>query len=164
MSTRCRIGIDKGDGVIRSIYCHFDGYPEGVGAVLRDHYRLVSKADKLIRLGDISCLGSEPVSCPEFWENEGSLSLTDITMAYKDRPGEKNFRPRTCEGYDKFFELCYDTGIDYAYIFDPKRKDWKTYTTGGRELGWVSDLDGVKKAECDDEEEEELPIVKVGEF
>lgn len=139
MSTRCRIGIDKGDGVIRSIYCHFDGYLKGgVGETLRDHYRLVNKADKLIRLGDISTLGPEPVSCREFWENEYSLGSEDVTMAYRDRPGEKNFKARTCEGYDKFFDLC--AGVDYAYVFDPKKKDWKAYTASGRELGWVSEV------------------------
>ncbi len=138
MSTRSRIGIDKGDGVIRSIYCHFDGYPEGVGAVLRDHYRLVTKADKLIRLGDISTLGPEPVSCKEFWENEDFFGSEDITKAYKDRPGEKNFKARTSESYSQFFDLC--AGVDYAYVFDPKKKDWKAYTASGREPGWVSEI------------------------
>lgn len=140
MSTRSRIGIDKGDGVIRSIYCHFDGYPEGVGAVLRDHYRLVNKADKLIRLGDISTLGPEPVSSPENWDlgTNPFYEGTTLTLAYRDRPGEKNFKARTCEGYDKFFDLC--AGVDYAYVFDPKKKDWKAYTASGRELGWVSEV------------------------
>lgn len=139
MSTRCRIGIDKGDGVIRSIYCHFDGYlKDGVGETLRDHYRLINKADKLIRLGDISTLGPEPVSCEEFWVKEGPYDSEDITMAYRDRPGEKNFKARTSESYSQFFDLC--NGVDYAYIFDPKKKDWKAYTASGKELGWVSEV------------------------
>ena len=140
MSTRCRIGIDKGDGVIRSIYCHFDGYPKGVGAILRDHYRLVHKADKLIRLGDISTLGPEPVSCPENWDISTNpfYEGPELTLAYRDRPGEKYFKPRTSETYEDFFNLC--NGVDYAYIFDAQKKDWKIYTHNGNYLGWVSEV------------------------
>jgi hypothetical protein len=32
MGTRSRIGLeDPETGTVRSIYCHWDGYPEGVG-------------------------------------------------------------------------------------------------------------------------------------
>lgn len=145
MSTRCRIGIDKGDGVIRSIYCHFDGYlKDGVGETLRDHYKLINKADKLIRLGDISTLGPEPVSCKEFWVKEGPYDSEDITMAYKDCPDEDDVKPRTSETYRDFFELCQNTGVGHAYVFDPKRKDWKAYfiytPDDVKEYGWVSEV------------------------
>lgn len=147
MSTRCRIGIDKGDGVIRSIYCHHDGYLKGgVGETLRDYYRLVNKADKLIRLGDISSLGPEPVSCPENWVlginpfYEGK----PLTLAYKDCPDEDNVKPKTSETYRDFFELCCDSGAGHAYVFDPNKKDWKAYFVytpdNVKEYGWVSEV------------------------
>lgn len=31
MSTHVAIGIRLNDGRIKAIYCHFDGYPAGVG-------------------------------------------------------------------------------------------------------------------------------------
>ena len=39
MSTRCRIGIENKNGTITSIYCHHDGYLEGVGEILVNHYK-----------------------------------------------------------------------------------------------------------------------------
>ena len=38
MSTRSRIGMINPDGSVSSIYCHFDGYPEGVGKTLHDNW------------------------------------------------------------------------------------------------------------------------------
>jgi hypothetical protein len=58
MSTRARIGLLTGDNV-RSIYCHYDGYPEGVGATLREHYTGLAKVNALLDLGDLSELGAE---------------------------------------------------------------------------------------------------------
>jgi hypothetical protein len=38
MATRSRIAIQYENGPIESVYCHFDGYPQGVGATLLEHY------------------------------------------------------------------------------------------------------------------------------
>ena len=43
MSTRSRIGIELEDGSIKSVYHHFDGYPEGLGVKLLTHYLLKSQ-------------------------------------------------------------------------------------------------------------------------
>jgi hypothetical protein len=58
MSTRSRIGILNDDRSVTSIYCHFDGYPSGVGAILVAHYHDTVKVRELISLGDISSLGA----------------------------------------------------------------------------------------------------------
>ena len=59
MSTHSRIGVDRGNGMIESIYCHFDGYLRGVGRVLLKNYTNDVKVDDLMKLGDISSIGSE---------------------------------------------------------------------------------------------------------
>jgi hypothetical protein len=56
MSTRSRIAIENQNGSVTSIYCHFDGYLDGVGKKLFNHYDR-EKTEKLIELGDISVLG-----------------------------------------------------------------------------------------------------------
>ena len=56
MSTRSRIAIQKEGGEVVSIYCHFDGYIEGVGRTLKAHYNDKDKALNLIEGGDISVL------------------------------------------------------------------------------------------------------------
>ena len=37
MSTRSYIGVEDASGAVRAVYCHTDGYPEGVGSVLLRH-------------------------------------------------------------------------------------------------------------------------------
>lgn len=56
MSTHCLIASSVSK---RSIYCHFDGYPEGVGRTLKEHYSDSEKIEKLMELGDISILGED---------------------------------------------------------------------------------------------------------
>ena len=55
MSTRCLIGLEEPDGSCRMIYCHHDGYPSHVGAVLFMNYTR-GKLEGLLALGDISSL------------------------------------------------------------------------------------------------------------
>ena len=56
MATRSTIAIQEKDLTIRAIYCHWDGYPEGVGATLAEHYNSTEKAEALIKLGGFSAL------------------------------------------------------------------------------------------------------------
>ena len=54
MSTRSRIGIELEDGSIKSVYHHFDGYPEGLGVKLLTHYTTEESVNKLIDGGNMS--------------------------------------------------------------------------------------------------------------
>lgn len=57
MATRSFIATYNGDThEYTAIYCHWDGYPEGVGATLRDHYTSSGQIDTLLTYGDISSL------------------------------------------------------------------------------------------------------------
>ena len=55
MGTRSRIGKQLADGSILSVYCHYDGYPEFNGRVLRDYFSTNDKVSDLIDGGDMSC-------------------------------------------------------------------------------------------------------------
>jgi len=55
MGTRSFIAIKDND-TIKGVYCHWDGYPEGVGAVLNEHYNDAERAKELISKGDMSSL------------------------------------------------------------------------------------------------------------
>lgn len=58
MSTRCLIGMENEENIITFIYCHHDGYPEGVGKYLKEYYNNEEIIKKLLSLGAISGLGS----------------------------------------------------------------------------------------------------------
>jgi hypothetical protein len=59
MSTRSRIGISQEDGSVKSIYCHYDGYPEGVGQTLIENYTSPVEVMNLIDKGDLVSLQSQ---------------------------------------------------------------------------------------------------------
>ena len=54
MSTRSYIG-KLINGNVHSVYCHHDGYPEGVGQTLLNHYN-EKNVNQLLELGGISSL------------------------------------------------------------------------------------------------------------
>jgi hypothetical protein len=87
MGTRSRIAIKNPDNTYTSVYCHWDGYPEGVGSTLVKHYNTEVKVKELLALGDLSCLEknlnpTEPHSfdCPQ----------DDVTVAYGRDRGESD--------------------------------------------------------------------------
>ena len=74
MATRSRIAVEttdhRGERVIKSVYCHNDGYLEGVGERLMDKFPN----------------GTDPAEV-EAYINEGDRSTTDLS--YKAWRGEK---------------------------------------------------------------------------
>ena len=57
MSTRSRIGILLPDDSILSVYHHFDGYPEGLGVTLKEHYNTYEKVAELIDVAICQTVG-----------------------------------------------------------------------------------------------------------
>jgi len=57
MGTRSTIALEFADGTVEQIYCHWDGYLEHNGAILRDHYSDPFVLRDLIDMGDMSSLG-----------------------------------------------------------------------------------------------------------
>jgi hypothetical protein len=120
MSTRSRIGVMHGDKV-KSIYCHWDGYLEGVGATLLKHYDS-AKANHLVALGDLSSLQADigekhafskfdPVTNIEHREHNEDW----CTFYGRDR-GEKGVEFKVAQTFDEFLEQCDLSGAEYYYI------------------------------------------------
>jgi hypothetical protein len=64
MSTNATITVvNRETGKASTIYNHWDGYPEGVGATLAEHYNSQELADKLVALGNVSNL-DDSIDCP----------------------------------------------------------------------------------------------------
>jgi hypothetical protein len=97
MSTRSRIAIENQDGTVDSIYCHFDGYVDGVGKTLFNHYDR-EKLEKLLELGDISSLGT---------------STTDTVAYCRDRGEDLHFT--TFKDVEDLFSNGFGSGIEYIY-------------------------------------------------
>ena len=131
MSTRSRIALKNDDGTIRSVYCHFDGYPEGgVGEKLKKYYTTKEKINKLLDLGDLSTLGKKydeekaklywkamDSKIPSEWGNIPEV-IRGYTIPYKDRSGEKETEARIDENEKDFIEKVGECWEDWTYLFD----------------------------------------------
>ena len=104
MSTRSMIAKDYGNK-IKAIYCHWDGYPDGVGYTLLENFNSYEKAINLIAFGDASDINGTTAVFYNSW-----------------REGEdwKHTKPRQYTSEQAYEESCDE---DYAYLF----KDGKWY-------------------------------------
>ena len=124
MATRSRIGMEQPNGEVRSIYCHWDGYPEGVGATLKEHYTNPEKVEALIALGDISVLGRfVDVNIP------GVVHTFDnpdegVTVAYHRDRGEAFRAPRVDASVDAFSRSDIE---EFGYVFT-QNGEWETFS------------------------------------
>ena len=85
MATHSRIGMEQEDGSVKSIYCHFDGYPSHVGRILNESFKDHDKVKALVELGDISSLEVEiePTGPHSF-----ASPQKGVTVAYHRDRGE----------------------------------------------------------------------------
>jgi hypothetical protein len=126
MGTRSTIALEFADGTIGQVYCHWDGYLEHNGKVLRDHYSDPFKLRVLIDLGDLSSLAADI----------GTKHKDDFDARIK---GECTFygRDRGEEGTEADYFKSY---LDYIDNFQPEeynyilRRDGKWYVSMG-EMG-----------------------------
>ncbi len=59
MATRSTIAIEREDGTVAQVYCHWDGYLSNNGRILQEHYSNPDKVERLIAEGSISSLKPE---------------------------------------------------------------------------------------------------------
>lgn len=128
MSTRCRIALEDELTGVYSIYCHYDGYPSGVGRILDRYYKDKNTVEKLINLGDISVLGKIPKNNPRLWDSSnlsGSPNLSRACKIYRDRVQKLNINSENGPSYTAKFDINLDqlqetakkTDASYIYLF-----------------------------------------------
>ena len=118
MGTRSRIGVMHGDKV-KSIYCHWDGYLEGVGDTLLKHYDS-AKANHLVALGDMSSLRADIGEKHAFskfeFDIEHRVHNDEWCTFYGRDRGEKGVEFKVAQTFDEFMEQCDNCGAEYYYI------------------------------------------------
>lgn len=119
MSTRSNIGVRNTDGTIDYIYCHFDGYPEGVGKKLISSYQDMDRVNELMKLGDLSSLGEE-IGEKSVFDNYLTRAR-NWCLAYGRDRGEEGVSVSTTT----LENLLSNSTIDYTYIFDGEF--WECY-------------------------------------
>ena len=117
MSTRARIGILLPDDSILSVYHHFDGYPEGLGVKLQEHYNTYDKVAELIDGGNMSNCYSDSTFDVETGEFH---PVADPQPTYY---GGDDEAPILSKNFDEFTQI--DCWQEYSYIFVTDR--WVGY-------------------------------------
>jgi hypothetical protein len=119
MATRSTIAYKTERGVT-AIYCHWDGYPEGVGRTLHENYQAAYLIGKLVAHGDISSLGPEIGKQHSFDTRDGEDTWT--TFYTRDR-GE-DCPSKEFETIQEWMDY-YDWS-DYYYLWNGK--EWLVHT------------------------------------
>ena len=123
MATRSAIAIKHGRNTIKSVYCHWDGYPEHNGRILQEYWYTPIIINQLIEMGDISSLGAtigkkiEFDATPEYIQNDFEMAISYQCVFYNRDRGE-NTSFRTFETEAEFVEHYDEAGIEYYYLFD----------------------------------------------
>lgn len=108
MATRSHIGKKLEDGTIKYIYCHFDGYPNHNGRILKEHYQDSTKVDELLKIGDLSYLGVE-IGCKQDFDKPSDKSWC---LAYGRDRGEEGIDTKKTTNINNF---CKE---EYNYLFE----------------------------------------------
>jgi hypothetical protein len=88
MSTHCNIVIKTKDNKYKGVYCHFDGYPEGVGKTLKNNFCNEEMANKLIDLGNLSIVANA-VRIDPIGQHSYSSPEKGTVVAYTRDRGEE---------------------------------------------------------------------------
>jgi len=121
MATRSRIGKKLEDGTIKSIYCHWDGYPEHNGEILKEYYKTEAKIDALLELGNLSSLAQDIGMQHDFKDPEPGWCV-----AYGRDRGETNTKARISTTLSDMIQE------EYNYVWDNGK--WRCYNENGREF------------------------------
>lgn len=73
MATRSTIAMEREDGAVVQIYCHWDGYLNHNGKILLEHYSDPAKVAQLLALGNLSVLGPEIGEAHDFNSNDHDI-------------------------------------------------------------------------------------------
>jgi hypothetical protein len=118
MATRSFIARFNPDTeMYESIYCHWDGYPQGVGVTLRDCYDIDEKVKFLIDNGDISSLRDTVVETKE--------------EAYRNR-GDSDVDAKIFRFMSEIIEYYRNMSCEYGYIWRDGK--WTCYALEPQEI------------------------------
>ena len=114
MGTRSTIALEFADGTVEQIYCHWDGYLDGVGAELQSDYTDPFALRDLIDAGDTSTIGS-PYS--QRGEDCPARKYKDIAEYFAEcQQEEYDYILRNVNGVATWFVRCYSTDGKWVTI------------------------------------------------
>ena len=118
--TRSHIGIILPNGKVEAAYCHYDGYPEHNGEMLKKHYTNPKTVKELMNLATngISALDKSIKGGPN--HSFATPSKGETIFYGRDR-GENHDMILKFKDADDYLKNAPD---EFAYLYNPKTKQW----------------------------------------
>ena len=162
MATRCYIAKQVGPDKFRTVFCHFDGYLEYVGAILAEHYDTEEKLDRLLDVGDIDILYPQLDPDPDRPHSQENPQ-ENVTRAYGRDYGDPDSEAKM----KSLRELDDDEGwIEYVYVFTAGGQ-WKYFHNGQSQEGMHDLRSALANLEMEDptmdQPDEEEPFLEITE-
>ena len=124
MATRAIIAYLSEDKELTTTYNHYDGYPDGLGKALLNHYDDDSKANIVANVGYISSIDPD---------------TGEITSNNSESPNKMDLNGDWEESLYEIVDEIKSYGVDYAYIWNEVGGDWNTVSNGST-TNMVKDL------------------------
>ena len=112
MATRSNIAYKTPEGKIRSVYCHWDGYPAHNGEMLVRYYQEARKIAQLVELGSLSLLA--PNVFPVGEGHSFDKAQDDVCVFYGRDRGETGVETREYDDIPSWI----DDMEEYAYLWN----------------------------------------------
>jgi len=115
MATRALIGYLDDSKKLTTTYNHYDGYPDYLGKILKEHYNGGEKAKSVASVGYISSIDEDGKINSKFNESANTMILNEEAFSAAMQIGGE------VEGY----------GADYGYVYF--NDEWNTIKNNGIE-------------------------------
>ena len=120
MATRSFISIKNPDGTYTGIYCHWDGYPEYTGRILKEYYNTKEKVYELISHGSASYIAPEIGEKNDFNNPDDRYCL----FYHRDRGDDwENVKPKHFTSFRDLVNWARYVWCDYLYVFEDDHWD-----------------------------------------
>ena len=120
MGTRSFITIKHKDNTYSGVYCHWDGYVEHNGKILKEDYQARSKVVDLIDGGDMSSLKTNTTWESTFKQDAYTNTREEQPLYYFERgeTDEDIIYPKHFTNHQKMYKYAKNCGCEFIYTFD----------------------------------------------
>ena len=135
-STRSQVGVIDKNGNILSTYVHYDGYPQGVGKTLKQHYN-GTKVKQLLKIdggAGISFLEPSIKGGPDHSFTNPKKGETVFYGRDRGEKGGKYLKGKLDNLYDYIKDADSKAGADYIYLYNEKDGKWYYAKYSDKEL------------------------------
>lgn len=117
MATRSTIALEFADGTVQQVYCHWDGYLDGVGAELTRSFTDPFKLRDLIDGGDMSSIGEPYTQRGESIEDTKAECFQNFDDYVRNAWQEEyDYILRQVNGKPVWFVRCWATADNWVTI------------------------------------------------